>query len=70
MIQIMGDVRPLRANGGVLITDDVLDSWTIHMEASGLASRTIKIYMTQVTAWRAWCIRSGPSAARRYPLAA
>lgn len=55
----MGNVRPLRAAGGVLITDDVLDSWTIHMEAGGLANRTIKIYLTQVNAWREWCVSSG-----------
>lgn len=55
----MGEVRPLRAASGVLITDDLLDSWTIHMEASGLASRTIKIYLTQVNAWRDWCVSSG-----------
>ncbi len=51
----MGNVRPLRSPTSVLITDDLLESWVIHMEAAGTSQRTITIYLTQVNAWRAWC---------------
>lgn len=52
----MGKVRPLRSHSSVAITDDLLDSWVIHMEAAAASQRTITIYLTQVNAWRAWCV--------------
>lgn len=51
----MGRVRALRSQTGIEISDDLLDSWVIHMEAAGSAPRTIRIYLTQVHAWKLWC---------------
>lgn len=51
----MGKVRPLRSHTSVLVADDLMESWVIHMEAAGTSQRTITIYTTQVKAWRAWC---------------
>lgn len=51
----MGRVQGLHAQTGVEISDDLLDSWVIHMEAAGSAQRTITIYLTQVHTWRRWC---------------
>jgi integrase/recombinase XerD len=56
-------VKPLQdpREDGYVLDDDILGSWEIALRAERRSPRTIRIYRTQVEAFRGWCASMGAS---------
>lgn len=57
-------VKPLQDSRepGYVIDDEILGSWEIALRAERKSPRTIRVYRTQVEAFRAWCAELGAPA--------